>query len=153
MVTDYSEVDVVVFVVAVFLSTDVSYCVHDFSYSFYIIYRVDVFHDACDSFKSHSGVDVRMRKRMVFSVFIFVKLRENEVPNFEESVAVAARFTIRASAAEFFALVVVDFGVRTRRTDFEFPEVVFFSKFYNSFSGNSDFVVPNSVCFVVFFID
>ena len=153
MVTDYSEVDVVVLVVAVFLSTDVGNCVHDFSYSFYIIYRVDVFHDACDSFKSHSGIDVRVRKRMIFAVFILVKLRENKVPNFKESVAVAARFTIRTTAAEFFAFVVVDFGIRTRRTDFEFPEVVFFSKFYNSFSGNSDFVVPNSVCFVVLFID
>ena len=152
MVTDYSEVNIIVFIIAIFLSTNVSNFVHDFSDCFYIIDGVNIFHYTCDSFKSHARVDVRMWKRMVFTMNVFIKLCENKVPNFEESVTVAARFAIRAAATEFFTFIIVNFRVRTRRTYFKFPEVIFFSKFYNSFSRNTDFIMPNSICFIVFFI-
>ena len=88
-----------------------------------------------------------MRERIVFAVFRAVKLREYEVPDFEETVAVAAYAAGRRTAAAFFAEVDEDFRVRTARTAADFPEIIF--QFYDVVRIDIRFSRPDFICFII----
>jgi len=66
-----------------------------------------------------------MSQRSVVAFFISVELSEYVVPEFQISVAVTTRLTIRLSAAIFFTAVKVDFGAGTAGAGTDFPEVIF----------------------------
>ncbi len=75
-----------------------------------------VLHDGRDALEAHAGVDVAVRKLGQRPVLLAVVLREDEVPELEEAVAVvAARAAVLASAAELLALVEVDLGAGAAR--------------------------------------
>ena len=68
-------------------------------------------HDGRDALEAHAGVDVAVRQLRQRAVLLAVVLREDEVPELEEAVAVvAAGAAVLAAAAELLALVEVDLG-------------------------------------------
>ena len=75
-----------------------------------------VLHDGRDALEAHAGVDVLVREVGHRAVLLAVVLREDEVPELQEAVAVvAARAAVLAAAAELLALVEVDLGARAAR--------------------------------------
>ena len=85
-------------------------------------------HDAGKPFKAHTGIDIAAFEVGVVALSVIVKLRENKVPEFCITVAVAARSAIRRAAAVFFAAVKVDFRTRAAGACSVFPEVILFSE-------------------------
>jgi hypothetical protein len=82
-----------------------------------------------------------------------VKLGENKVPYFDETVAVAANGASGLAAAVFNATVKINFGAGAAGAGTDFPEVVLFSETENAVFGKSDYVVPDIVCFTVILIN
>lgn len=65
-------------------------------------------HHTCQTFKTHAGIDVRVVKRRVVVVAVVLKLCENEVPNFNVTVAVATHAAGGLAAAVLFAAVKIN---------------------------------------------
>ena len=104
---------------------------------------VHALHNNCKSFKSHTGVNVRVRERIVISVIVLVKLRKHKVPNLHISVAVAAYAAGRLAAAVFFAAVIVNLRAGATRSCAVLPEVVVLAELHNSACINTNLVYPN----------
>ena len=71
---------------------------------------VNALHYAGKTFKSHTCINVGVVKRSVVAVAVVFKLRENKVPNFNKSVALAAYAAVGTAAALVLASVEVNFG-------------------------------------------
>ena len=72
-----------------------------------------VLHDGGHALQAHARIEVAVRQLRHGAVLLAVELREHEVPELQEAVAVAAGRTVRASAAHLLAEVEVDLGART----------------------------------------
>ena len=99
------------------------------------------------TFQTCAGINVFIGQRSVSAVVMLVILGKYQVPDFKESVAVAARFAVRFAAAAFFTHVDVDFAVRSARAAAGFPEVFF--KAHNAFIGHAHNIMPDFISFVV----
>ena len=78
-----------------------------------------------DALDAAAGVDVLCRQRRERAVVAAIELHEDEIPELEEAVAVAARPAVGAPAAELHAAVVVELGARAARSRRpRLPEVV-----------------------------
>ena len=88
-------------------------------------------HDRRQTLQPHAGVDVRVRETGVVAVPVAVELREHDVPDFDEAVAVAARTAVGLAAAEFRAAVKVDFRAGAAGTRADLPEVVVLAELGN----------------------
>ena len=71
-----------------------------------------VLHDGGHALQAHARIEVAVRQLRHGAVLLAVELREHEVPELQEAVAVAAGRTVRASAAHLLAEVEVDLGAR-----------------------------------------
>ena len=100
----------------------------------------------CQTFQTGAGIDVLLGQRQVGAVFLTVVLGEYEVPDFQEPVSVTAHLVFRVRA-EFFALVVENFGVRSAGAFTDFPEVI--AQRINMVFRESDHLVPVIVGFMV----
>ena len=69
-----------------------------------------VLQDGGHALQAHARVEVAVRQLRHGAVLLAVILREHEVPELEEAVAVAARLAVRLAAAHVLALVKVDLG-------------------------------------------
>ena len=99
-------------------------------------------HNARKTFKTHTGVDIRVRQTVVISVFVLVKLREYEVPEFNISVTFTADFAVGFSAAVFLTAVKIYFRAGSARALSDFPEIVLFAHTHNPVGRNADFFRP-----------
>ena len=85
----------------------------------------DLLHHGGDALEAHARVDAGLRQRIEAAVVLAVELHEHEVPEFQVTIAVAARLAVRLSAAEGRPLVDEDLGARTAGTGVAHgPEVV-----------------------------
>ena len=110
---------------------------------------INTLHYARKSFKSHTGIYILLFKLGIVAVAVVIELRENVVPDFHISVAVAAGFAVGFAAAVFFAAVKVYFGTGTARTAAVFPEVILFAESYYSLLRNAYIVLPDVISLVV----
>ena len=69
-----------------------------------------VLHDAGHALEAHARVEVAVGQLGHRTVLLAVELGEDEVPELEEAVAVAAGLAVGLAAADLLALVVVDLG-------------------------------------------
>ena len=122
------------------------------SYRIDVEYRVCILHDACDTLKAHSCIDVRMSKIAVAAVLFSGELCENMVPEFQVSVTVAARLAVRLSAAEFRTSVIVDLRAWSAWAESDLPEIVFFTEPYDPLLRKSDFL-PDLYGFIIVLVD
>ena len=107
--------------------------------------------DRSQSFQTAARIDVLLGQRFVLAVFSAVVLGEDEVPDFQVAVAVAADGTRRFAAASFRAEVIEDFTVRTARAFADFPEVIV--EFENPFVSQANHIMPVVIGFFVIGID
>ena len=92
-------------------------------------------HHCYGSFNSHSGINIFLRKRCIFTVFVFVELHKNIIPDF--NVFSASTSGTAFVGTSFFACIYKHFCIRTAWTGISgrSPPVVFF------------WFVMNVVCF------
>ena len=90
-----------------------------------VVERALVLHDGGHALEAHARVEVAVRQLGHGAVLLAVVLREHEVPELQETVAVAAGGTLGPAASHVLALVVVDLGAGTAGTGGSgSPEVV-----------------------------
>src|SRR5207253_3883558 len=77
--------------------------------------RIDALEQHRRALEPHAGVDVLLGQRRQRAVRREVELHEDEVPELEEALAVAAGRAVGTAAAELFAAVEVDLAVRAAR--------------------------------------
>ena len=141
--------DVVFAAVTVFLSCDIANRVKYFAYCINLKEIINTLHNTSKTLKSHTRIYVLLNKLGVVSVAVIVKLRENVIPDFHESVTIAAGLAIRAAAAVFNSSVKINFRARTARTLSVLPEVIRLAKLYYVLFRNTYLVAPDCICFVV----
>ena len=69
---------------------------------------VNVLCDTSESFKTHSGINIRMSKRRVVVVSVVLKLSKNKVPELNISVALTAYLTVGLAATMLGSSVVIN---------------------------------------------
>ena len=153
MVGDNSQRNVRLFVLFILYSRNLAYLLHDILNGVNLKKIVHALHNDSKSFKSHAGVYVRMLQTVVISVFVLIELCEHQIPHFHESVAVAAEFAVRFSAAVFRSAVYVNFGAGSARTCSMLPKVIFLTHLDNALGGNAYFVYPDILCLVILLVD
>ena len=116
MVRDNADGDIVVLIVAVRLAGDLAGLVDDLTDGVNLEHIVNALHYASETLKSHTGVDILLRKLCVVAVTVVVELRENVVPNLHKAIAIAAGLTVGASAAVLFSAVKIDLGAGSAGT-------------------------------------
>src|SRR5271154_7087240 len=85
---------------------------------------VDALQDAGHALQSHAGVDRGARQRHALLFRHLIELHEDEIPEFEEAIAVLLRAARRA-APDMLAAVDEDLGARAARTRVSHrPEIV-----------------------------
>ena len=65
-----------------------------------------------------------MFKRLVFAILALIKLREDEVPNLQKSVAITAGRTSIFAATALLAQVNINFTVGAARSGANLPEII-----------------------------
>src|SRR5207237_5486212 len=88
---------------------------HDLLVAVCVVDRVDLLQDACRALEPHAGVDVLLRQRRQGTVGVQLELHEDEVPELEEALALAAGRALRPAAADVLAPVEEDLRVRPAR--------------------------------------
>ena len=114
---------------------------------------VHALHQRRDALQPHAGVDRRPGQGNALSRRDLLELHEDEVPEFEEAVAVLVRAARRA-AAQGFALIVEDFRTGAARAGFAHrPEIVARRDANDAVVGKAGDFFPQSERFVVVVID
>ena len=153
MVGYNTDRDIVLCISAVGLACNLAYSVEKTSYGVYLEEVVYTLHYASESFKTHTGIDILLRKLGLVAVTVVVKLREYVVPDLHESVTVTAGLTVVGSTAVLKSSVEIDLGAGAARTGAVLPEVISLAKLYNMSLGHADLISPKSVRLVVKLVD
>ena len=109
-------------------------------------------HDG-QTFEAHAGVDVFLDEIGIVAVAVVVELGENDVPDLDIAVTVAAGAAGGAAAAVLLAAVKVDLGAGAARAGAVLPEVVLLAETGDLFGGHADLVAPDGKGLVVVDID
>src|SRR4029079_6970466 len=88
---------------------------HDLLVAVGVVDRVDSLQDPRAALYAEAGVDVLLRQRRQRAVGVQLELHEDEVPELEEAVAVAARRALGPAAADALAPVEEHLRVRSAR--------------------------------------
>ena len=114
---------------------------------------VHALHQGRDALQPHAGVDRRPGQGDALSGRDLLELHEDEVPEFEEAVAVLVR-TARRAAAQGVALIVEDFRTGAARAGFAHrPEIVARRDANDAVVGKAGDFFPQSERLVVVVID
>ena len=111
--------------------------------------RRDILTHAGKALEAHAGIDVLLLELFIVAVAVVIELREDDVPDLNIAVAVAADRTAGLAAAVLLAAVVVNFRARAARAGAMLPEVIFFSEAEDAVLGNADHIAPDRERLVV----
>ena len=153
MVCDQTDGYVIIVVLFIFFAGNLAYKITQGADGIYIKDRIYILNNNCQTFQSHTCIDILLFQGCIVSVTIVLKLGKYIVPYFHITVAVAAYCTAWFTAAIFFSTIIVDFRTWTAWTCAVLPEVVFFSETEDSVSRDSDFFVPDIECFIILLIN
>ena len=110
---------------------------------------VHALHYAGHALEAHAGVDVRMLKVSVVARAVGIELGEHQVPEFNETVAVAARLAVGLAAAVLLAAVEIYLGAGSAGAHAYLPEVVLLAEAHDSLFGDAYLLVPEFIGLVV----
>ena len=124
------------------------------------IVRVDVLQHRRQSFQAHASVDARRGQRRQRAIGRAIELHENEIPDFDEAIAVFVRRS-RRTAWNFRSVIVENLRARTARSRVcHLPEIIrrerrtfVVADADDAIFRQSDFFVPQIVSFVVCVVD
>ena len=108
MVRDDAQGHVLFIALAVGSAGDFTDLVGDVHHRIHVEETVDLLADHRQALQAHAGVDVLLAQGRIVVVAVVVELGEDQVPDLDVAVAVAAHGAIRLSAAVFLAPVIVD---------------------------------------------
>ena len=153
VVGDNANGNVVVLVCAVGLLCDGADGVEQASYGVNLKEVVHTLHNARQTLKTHTGIDILLRELGVVAVAVVVELGEYVVPYLHESVAVASGLAIGRATAVLQAAVEIYFGAGAAGTGAVLPEVVCLAESDDVSLGHADLVAPDSVRLVVLLVN
>ena len=113
--------------------------------------RLLILQHGSQSLKTASRINILVLKRIVLTVFRAVKLRKDEIPDFEVAITITADSTVWAAAAALFTKVDVDFRIRTARAGPNLPEIVI--EFHDMILRETGLLSPDGGCFIILRID
>ena len=114
--------------------------------------RIYILYNRCQTFQSHSGINIFLLQFGIMSMSVIIKLCKYVVPDFHITVAFTTYRTIRAAASVFFPSVIIDLGTRTAWAGTMLPEIVCFSKTENTLCRDPHFLIPDFECLFIFFV-
>ena len=114
---------------------------------------VNALHNASESLKSHTRVDIGVFKVAVVALTVAVKLCENEVPELCISVAITTDLTIGITTSVLLASVKINLGAGAAGTCAVLPEVVCLAKSYNALGCNANLLCPDVKRLIVIEVD
>ena len=153
MVGDDTNRDIVALITSVYLLRQLTHMVAQCFDCIHIKNRIHILDNGCQTFQSHTGINILLFQFRIVTVPVIIKLCEHIIPYFHITVAVTAYCTARFPASIFFSAVIINFRTWAARTAAVLPEVVFFAKFEDTFCRNSHFFVPDFKRLIIFFID
>ena len=115
--------------------------------------RRDVLAHAGQTLEAHAGVDVLLLELGIVAVAVVVELGEDDVPDLDVPVAVAADGAAGLAAAVLLAAVIIDLGARAARAGAMLPEVILLAEAENAVGRDADLPVPDLERLVVVLID
>ena len=111
--------------------------------------RRDVLAHAGQTLEAHAGVDVLLLELGIVAVAVVVELGEDDVPDLDVPVAVAADGAAGLAAAVLLAAVIIDLGARAARAGAMLPEVILLAEAEDAVFGDADHVAPDGKGLVV----
>ena len=109
----------------------------------------DVLTHAGKAFEAHAGVDVLLLEFGIIAVAVVIELGEDDVPDLDIAVTVAADGAAGLAAAVLLAAVIIDLGARAARAGAMLPEVILLAEAEDAVLGNADHVTPDGEGLVV----
>ena len=109
----------------------------------------DVLAHAGKALEAHAGVDILLLELGIIAVAVVIELGEDDVPDLDIAVTVAADGAAGLAAAVLLATVVIDLGAWAARAGAMLPEVVLLAEAEDAVLGNADHVTPDGECLVV----
>ena len=110
MVGYNTDRDIILCVVAVCLACDLAGLVNNLTDRINLKHIVNSLHYASETLKSHSRIDILLRKLGIISLSVVVELREYVVPDLDKSVSLAAGVAVGVIACILLAVVEIDLG-------------------------------------------
>ena len=146
----------------VFLISSASYSTHSVSYRLHCIdikNRVHILNHNCKAFQSHASINIFLRKFLIMSLAVAVKLRKNVIPNLNKAVTVTANLAIWFATTVFDTSIIIDFRTGTARSSTMLPEIITRSSFWvpikacDLFRRYTNLIDPDMISFLIFAVD
>ena len=153
MVGDNTKRYVFLIVIVILNAGNLGDMLHNILNGVYLKEVVNPLHYAGKALKTHSGIDILLRKIGVISVAVIIELAENVVPDLHITVAITTGRTIGLAAAVFLSAVKVNFTARTAGTLTVLPEIILFAEPYDMGGINADFIHPYVIRLVIVRVD
>ena len=109
----------------------------------------DVLTHAGKAFEAHAGVDVLLLEFGIIAVAVVIELGEDDVPDLDIAVTVAADGAAGLAAAVLLAAVIVNFRARAARAGAMLPEVILLAEAEDAVFGDADHVAPDGEGLVI----
>ena len=150
MVGNNTERNVLFLIFFIINTGDPADVLHDILNGVHLEKVINALHSTGKSFQSHTRINIFMSHFGIITVSVAVELRENKIPNLDNTVAVAGLFkAFKRTVA--FSPVKMYFGTRSAGSAAVFPEIVSFAKTLYALLGYAYIVHPNLLGLVVTF--
>ena len=153
MIGDLSDIDIDSRILVILFIGDFADLLTEGANCINIKHGVNVLNSDCKALETHSGINILLLQCCIVAVTVVLELCEDVVPDFHETVAVAARLGVIFISHILFAAVIVDFRTRTARTGAVLPEIVFLAELVDTVFRNTDLVSPDCQSFVILEVD
>ena len=103
------------------------------------------------TFETGTGINIFVSQRRISTIFILIILSEYQIPDFQETVTIAAYSTSQFAAAAFFTQIDMNLGAGTAGAAADLPKILF--QPYDAFFRQSNDIMPDIKSFIIFGMD
>ena len=154
MVGQHSKRDIHLILLAIFFTCDAGSLIDDRHHEIGVVIGGAALNDSGQPFQAHPRIDTGIGKRSEFAGFIPIVLHENQIPDFQESVAIATDFAGRLSTTYRFTLVNKYFRAGAAGAGGTHgPEVILFSHLVYPLARHFHLIGPQVEGLVIIFED
>ena len=114
---------------------------------------INALHHCSNSFKTHSCIDWRLRKRLHISTLVSIELHKDKIPYFNKSISL---ITIGSWWCSFnmITMIIKNFRARSAWSGVtHWPKIILITKSGNFFRIYANFIFPNFFCFIIVFVN
>ncbi len=153
MVGYYAQGNILFRVITVFYTGNAADMLHYVLHRIYKKQVVYILHNTGKALKAHARIYIRMRHRRIVAVAVAVKLRENNIPELDVAVAVAAYTARRLVAAVLRSAVEVYLRAWAARARTMLPKIILSAKAHYVRRINANFFCPDVKSLIVIFVN